>query len=1629
MKTKLTAKIRLRLIIAVLLGFLTLAFAYRNSFHFTEDASAEENIIKLSAYPPTPVNNNISTDFLIGAMTDGWQTDGQPNGYSKLRDTLGFNLWHRYISGGMSNGQFYLHGWTASDEYDAPINNYRTEIQNILGSNENNGMLTLMERPKIERLAFGQRSDYQCEATNIDPMLWFYSYKDHPKGTDVLDDDPNYGESNWVRYCTTNNSNDGPGFAGYVVTGLKANREQVNSNESTAGDKAYSWIIKPKIRADMNYINNPSNYDNPICRIEVLNYDGTLIKNVELKSRHFKPSFSTNYDGKYKEEQFRFEGTDPTLTIPVSEWENINPRLPNGTYRSYFAPDGECKVDYKVYWYGNCDMWIDYVRLDNDVADELFKGVYDNTWISWEANDIGQHGNSPLKFYIEEFEFNNLPCMAYVSRKLRDVDPRLGLMCDLNYTNYNTMIPFTNWDHVFDNFVGVEHINRFLIDSVGSTEIFMGSYPFGGGNSGSNAFEQSPLPVTIGGEQNYNWKTGMLGNRVSVKAYEDTLQAHFDNNQHKYWSYREWTARADSISRIKNIPFINLLQTHMWYSEGHQLREPTNEELDLMSNLAISYGARGMLSFWYEGWGCIPSNDIKDTYGRGLTEPLPCATPNPLEWLDNPHTTSYDARTLNVYGQNKWQKIINMNKRFKKWSPTLMSFDNTNRHSYIYRLENEREALLSSSYFRDIVSYEWGSGAPPCEQDRPDTTDAPNPPDVRYECNESRYLQAATFKITGDVNRYFMIVNRRCSPLQPITHNDGARYMRVIFDQNSGEFATYNSWNIVDVEFNTLVGSFDKTSVNPCVDLKWFKPGEGKLFKVVPVLPSGGMLAGDENLSGVSFTCEAPVYNNGHNITIGANTTIHFNDSSRFVMNGGVFTVGDQNTSGSQNITSDAVTGSTWLGHSFTNCEVNIYGTTFTGLTNDTTYALNFIDCPVVDIRGCTFNSNSSLKGAINTVCFSNPFLAINNVYIGGNTFNSSGSTIPTVNVSSYAGITTPLIIENNTFNEGNTAIFLNGVTGGAIKGNTITDNYIGINALTSSVDIAENTISSSINSSTGIFSAGGSEIRLCKAGNLAIGGYNSITNTGGASNNINVTGAYFLMSEGKNVFDITSNQSSNHLNGYFPYFTAVSYNEQENCFKVDNSPVDPPINYVTDGYQGSQITFTFTPYLTGCEVSQCQDYIVVDLGGGVYDTICNGSSGSGGGQSNLTKIPLSRGVTRETGRGVFVVSTAKTIPPRRDFETTSQFLGGSGFLLTSAKEKYDSLCVLIRYRNFTQAKTKCLDLINTYPDSIQSLNAISKLFLASVATDTSYNAANELKTFYENLILNHGNNVSLVKRVNYFILKCKVRMHEYSQAMAGFQQIINLNPYSYEGLIARWDYMATSLLVQGVGGGERGDSFGSAPTVSVPDDKSSYSIDIVNALQNEESDDDRSPFTKEQRKDIRKSIITAIEISKNDDETKMKTLEVKSQLGDVNASKELSQMKTLKQVVKTEKPKSILEHVKIVSEDIRKVFGSNTSSKGNEPKNIPAVFRLSQNYPNPFNPTTKINYDLPRDSKVNIVIYDILGREVKRLLNNELKSAGSYIIDFNASNYASGVYFYRIEAEEPNGNKFVDSKKMVLLK
>jgi hypothetical protein len=89
----------------------------------------------------------------------------------------------------------------------------------------------------------------------------------------------------------------------------------------------------------------------------------------------------------------------------------------------------------------------------------------------------------------------------------------------------------------------------------------------------------------------------------------------------------------------------------------------------------------------------------------------------------------------------------------------------------------------------------------------------------------------------------------------------------------------------------------------------------------------------------------------------------------------------------------------------------------------------------------------------------------------------------------------------------------------------------------------------------------------------------------------------------------------------------------------------------------------------------------------------------------------------------------------------------------------------------------------------------------------------------------------------------------------------------------------------------------------------------------------------------------------------------------------------------------------------------------------VPNYYKLEQNYPNPFNPSTKIEYAIPEAGSVEIIVFDILGKEIEVLVN-ENKMPGIYTAEFNASELSSGVYFYRMRS----GN-FSDTKKMLMIK
>ncbi|CAF3890354.1 unnamed protein product [Rotaria sp. Silwood1] len=85
--------------------------------------------------------------------------------------------------------------------------------------------------------------------------------------------------------------------------------------------------------------------------------------------------------------------------------------------------------------------------------------------------------------------------------------------------------------------------------------------------------------------------------------------------------------------------------------------------------------------------------------------------------------------------------------------------------------------------------------------------------------------------------------------------------------------------------------------------------------------------------------------------------------------------------------------------------------------------------------------------------------------------------------------------------------------------------------------------------------------------------------------------------------------------------------------------------------------------------------------------------------------------------------------------------------------------------------------------------------------------------------------------------------------------------------------------------------------------------------------------------------------------------------------------------------------------------------------------YSLSQNYPNPFNPVTNIRYSIPKDGNVTFKVYDMLGNEIGTYVN-EVQKAGTYSVTFDGASLASGIYYYKLEA-----NGFSDTKKMMLVK
>jgi hypothetical protein len=581
------------------------------------------------------------------------------------------------------------------------------------------------------------------------------------------------------------------------------------------------------------------------------------------------------------------------------------------------------------------------------------------------------------------------------------------------------------------------------------------------------------------------------------------------------------------------------------------------------------------------------------------------------------------------------------------------------------------------------------------------------------------------------------------------------------------------------------------------------------------------------------------------------------------------------------------------------------------------------------------------------------------NLNIINNTFN--GGSVPLALVC-YASGYTPYFIKNNTFNSNNSNTSLFGrLMGGKIELN----NFNLVNLSGKAVQIEQSNIDALLNnfrSTNATIQLQSATIRLSPV----LNGDNWIWSGGNnklyssASDNIQFNTSFAHLDYGQNCFTRESG-SSYHLAGTLNIGNENIYYLRNNDFNNSNIP-DVSLGDVTVSWYGSDF---------GCINST--DYgnvwTIQDMGFGVYDTIYTTINNSG------SQTP------------------------------SDQQLYSTAYL---HKVNHDYFDAINNYKS----------LINNYPDSYYTNSCLYEFYECYMELDTSNEQSyrdilyGNLKTFLDSKILSGLYDEEFNDAAYNISLMCLSNMSEYNEAMEGYEFISLFHPDPTIRLLASWDFAEIELLINGSGAQpntafEKGDdTFRDKLQSRI---ERNIKGDPVMGKMKDNYDKMKIKSELEFSQKLKKENVSNNEISRIKKACKTEDDNIRNKV--------INNLRNLKNLTKEEYLHRQREDILyIVNKDnnIRIQSGDN---------NLPLKYELSQNYPNPFNPVTTIQFQVPSLKFVKLVVYDVLGREVRTLVN-EYKQAGSYIVSFDGSDFASGVYFYRIESGD-----FVQVKRMILLK
>jgi len=931
----------------------------------------------------------------------------------EISDSLNFNTVHMY---GFNTG------YEGSVRYgtfgDSLTDQQKVNMLALMDSIGDAGLKGIYGRPNIERLCYAQRLVYEVSQSGGNTTNDGFCYSVIPDSVSqwIASD-----SGRTVRHCSSGTHN-----AGYISESIYENLHHNDLYGFVQADTG-QWYMKPMMRIDTADFD--PNSTTPVVAIIAKRFDGSTLDSVIVKVRNFKNE-NDLYFGNYIEE-FNFSN-EPLGTDLIVLGDTIN-GLGRGinSYPGYWQWNDSDFVDFEVYWFGQVEVWFDKMTVDDWIANELFAGEFD-PFIEEEVDEFTSHSTN-IAFFADETTCANIPCIKYVKDKMIEYNQSAKLtIATTNYLNVRSM---RNDDLAHKRFL--QTIQPYMF---------------------SNDAHEIPteLPNTL--------PTPYTGaNMVTPEQYNDTLQLVLGHKTavrrgtsfprdlpvQGSFIYQVNLARSQRDTYSPDTKFIMQPQIHGFFYETDNgitgMKEPLNEEIQVQAMLSIAHGADGIAWFIFQSYG-----DSSLTSKR----PEPCldeidgeTTIKAIYGLLTPPTLTPTPRYSNIYGQNKWEYVGEMNSKIEAWKYYL---DRT-QWTGGYSVHNEGSNNEFIYYIRTR------------DPDKTGTNPCINPPIESlpggwYDCPEHTYWEMGFFEpnstlLPNDNSRYFIMVNRRCIPYDETDTTIGDdRELYVLFESDLP--GNFTNWNVIDLENDSIVAKISEGD-NEYYKIGEFDPGEGKLYRLVPVMQYGGTLEADETVD-ANVYCGGMIYNDGYDITINQNKTLSFSEGAGIEMTGGSFFC-SSDAGEVINVTFKGLNGSRWNGITLDECDtVGIYCAKFEDVKQNKTgggsnFALNLIDCYNFKIEKNLFEcKQDSAFGGINSVYISEHNDTIIS-YISENTFDMNNSPSPSVEIISSAGITTPLLLQWNEFSttcDSSIAIIINSVVGGAIKNNTIEGYNKGINSL-----------------------------------------------------------------------------------------------------------------------------------------------------------------------------------------------------------------------------------------------------------------------------------------------------------------------------------------------------------------------------------------------------------------------------------------------------------------------------------------------------------------------------------------------------------------------------------------------------